>query len=233
MYFRLLIKLLIAFLASTILMVLLYRVVPVYFTPLMAIRMAEQLASGESLAIHHSWVPLEEISPNLVQAVIASEDNLFMEHSGFDFVQIKKAMKENKRRKKPRGASTISQQTAKNVFLWPHSSFVRKGFEVYFTVLIELVWGKERIMEVYLNSIEMGDGIYGAESVAQLHFHKPAAKLSVANSATIAATLPNPILYNSAKPSSYIQHRRAQIQTLMSRIGKIDLQDNRKEREKK
>lgn len=227
-FLRLLTKLLVAFLASTILLVLIYRVVPVYFTPLMAIRMAQQMATGKSVTFHHSWVPLEQISPHLVQAVIASEDNLFLEHSGFDFVQIKKAMKENKRRKKPRGASTISQQTAKNVFLWPHSSFIRKGFEVYFTVLIELAWGKKRIMEVYLNSIEMGDGIYGAESVAQLHFHKPAAKLSVANSATIAATLPNPILYNSAKPSSYIKHRRAQIQTLMTRIGKIDLEDKKK-----
>lgn len=225
---RLLTKLAIIFFVSTILMALLYRVVPVYVTPLMGIRVVQQLTVGKPITLHHSWVSLTEISPKLVQAVVASEDNLFMEHSGFDFDEIKRAMKENTQRKKPRGASTISQQTAKNVFLWPQSSFVRKGFEAYFTVLIELIWGKERIMEVYLNSIEMGDGIYGAESVARLHFGKPAKKLTAANSATIAATLPNPLRYNSAKPSPYIQRRRVQIQNLMGRIGKIDFQKSEK-----
>lgn len=188
----------------------------------MFIRVAQQIGAGESPQLHHEWVPLEEISPKLVRAVIASEDNVFMDHYGFDFNQIQKAVKENKRRHKARGASTISQQTAKNVFLWPQSSFVRKGFEVYFTVLIELAWGKERIMEVYLNSIEMGNGIYGAESVAQLHFDKSAKKLSASNAATIAATLPNPIRFNSARPSPYILKRKAQILRLMPRMGKID-----------
>jgi monofunctional biosynthetic peptidoglycan transglycosylase len=136
-------------------------------------------------------------------------------------------MKENKRRSKPRGASTISQQTAKNVFLWPQSSFVRKGFEVYFTVLIELVWSKERIMEVYLNSIEMGRGIYGAESVARLHFNKSAAQITAHDSATIAATLPNPLRFNSAKPTLYIEQRCLQIQRLMRNIGKVDLTASR------
>lgn len=224
---RLLTKLAIIFLVSTILMVLIYRVVPVYFTPLMVIRLVQQKADGQPFKLHHTWVPLEKISPKLVQAVIASEDNLFMEHNGFDFDQIKKAMTENKHRKKPRGASTITQQTAKNVFLWPQSSFIRKGFEVYFTVLIELVWGKKRIMEVYLNSIEMGDGIYGAESVAQINFGKAARKLTSANSATIAATLPNPLRYNSAKPSPYVERRRVQIQNLMRRIGTIDFQNDK------
>ncbi len=189
----------------------------------MGIRLVEQLGAGKPLKLHHSWVPLEEISPKLVQAVVASEDNLFIEHPGFDFKQIKKAMEENKSRKRPRGASTISQQTAKNVFLWPESSLVRKGFEVYFTVLIELIWGKERIMEVYLNSIEMGDGIYGAESVARLHFKKSARKLTSSNCATIAATLPNPRRFNSAQPSPYIERRRSQIINLMGKIGKVDL----------
>lgn len=204
-------------------MVLVYRIIPVYLTPLMGIRLVQQLAAGKSLKLHHTWVPIENISPKLVQAVIASEDNLFMEHTGFDFKQIKKAMEENKYRKRPRGASTITQQTAKNVFLWPESSLVRKGFEVYFTVLIELIWGKERIMEVYLNSIEMGDGIYGAESVAQLHFKKSAQKLTSSNCATIAATLPNPLRFNSAQPSPYIDRRKTQILNLMGRIGKVDL----------
>jgi monofunctional biosynthetic peptidoglycan transglycosylase len=222
-FWRLITRLILGFFISTILMALVYRVVPVYLTPLMAIRAVQALSAGERPAFNHSWVKLEDISPHLVQAVVASEDNLFMDHWGFDFKQIKRAMEENKRRSKPRGASTISQQTAKNVFLWPQSSFVRKGFEVYFTVLIELIWGKERIMEVYLNSIEMGRGIYGAEAVARLHFNKTAVQLTARDSATIAATLPNPLRFNSAKPSSYIQQRRSQIQRLMRNIGKVDL----------
>lgn len=221
---------LIFFFTSTILMVIVYRFVPVFFTPLMFIRVIEQVFSGEAPRLNHEWVPLEEISPKLVMAVIASEDNLFMSHSGFDFEQIEKAVKENKRRKKARGASTISQQTAKNVFLWPQSSFVRKGFEVYFTVLIELVWGKERIMEVYLNSIEMGDGIYGAESVAQLHFGRSAKRLTAAQSATIAATLPNPLRFDSSNPSRYVRRRKNQILWLMPRMPKVDfLEEMKKE----
>ena len=138
----------------------------------------------------------------LFRSVVASEDNLFLEHKGFDFVQIEKALEENKTRKKPRGASTISQQTAKNVFLWPSHSFIRKGLEVYFTFLIEHIWGKERIMEVYLNSIEMGKNIYGAEAVAQKHFNVTAKNLSKSQCALIAATLPNPIRFNSADRKS-------------------------------
>lgn len=221
-------RILIIFFASSILMTVIYRFVPVYITPLMLIRVVEQMIDGESPKLHHQWVPLEEISPKLVRAVIASEDNLFMEHWGFDFNQIQKAIKQNERRHKARGASTISQQTAKNVFLWPNSSFVRKGFEVYFTVLIELIWGKERIMEVYLNSIEMGDGIYGAESVARLHFDKSAAKLTASNAATIAATLPNPLRFNSAHPSSYVLRRRDKIMYLMPRMGEIEFLEKKK-----
>lgn len=229
--FRWIRNLLILFFASSIIMVLVYRVMPVYFTPLMFIRVFEQIANGESPKLHHKWVPLEDISPKLPRAVIASEDNLFMKHHGFDFNQIEKAVAENKYRKKARGASTISQQTAKNVFLWPTSSFIRKGFEVYFTVLIEFFWGKERIMEVYLNSIEMGDGIYGAESVAQLHFDKPAKDLTTANAATIAATLPNPIRFNSEHPSPYIRRRKSQIMRLMPRMGKIDFLEKDKKKD--
>ncbi len=226
--FRWIRNLLIVFFGSTILMVMVYRVVPVYFTPLMFIRVGQQITSGEMPKLHHYWVSLEKISPKLVRAVIASEDNLFMKHHGFDFNQIEKAVMENKYRKKARGASTISQQTAKNVFLWPQSSFIRKGFEVYFTVLIEFFWGKERIMEVYLNSIEMGDGIYGAESVAQLHFNKSASELTSSNAATIAATLPNPIRFNSEHPSPYIKRRKSQIMRLMPMMGKIDFLDKNK-----
>ena len=154
-------------------------------------------------------------------AVIASEDNRFAEHNGFDFVEIRKAMKENKTRKRKRGASTISQQTAKNVFLWPKSSWVRKGFEVYFTFLIELFWSKERIMEVYLNSIEMGNGIYGAQATAQIKFGTTAAKLTRGQCALIAPPLPNPIRFNSAKPSPYILKRQKQILRLMNLVPKF------------
>jgi monofunctional biosynthetic peptidoglycan transglycosylase len=159
----------VAFFASTILSVVILRWVPVYFTPLMFIRMAQQKVNHQELTLHHHWVPLDEIAPSLPLAVMASEDAHFLEHHGFDFKAIEQAAMRNIKHpdKRKHGASTISQQTAKNVFLWPGRSWVRKGFEVYFTALIELMWSKERIMEVYLNSIEMGDGIYGAEAVAQ------------------------------------------------------------------
>ena len=177
---------------------------PVYVTPLMVIRSVQQIFKGESPAWHHEWIPFNEISPHLPMAVIASEDNRFATHNGFDFIEIRKAMKENEKRKRKRGASTISQQTAKNVFLWPQSSWLRKGFEVYFTWMIELFWSKKRIMTVYLNSIEMGKGIYGAQAAARYKFHTTAAKLTAGQCALIAATLPNPLRFDSANPSSYI-----------------------------
>lgn len=209
------------FFASTLLAVIFYRFVPVYVTPLMVIRSVQQLASGEKPTCKHTWVSFDKISPNLPMAVIASEDNRFAEHNGFDFVEIEKAVKENEKRKRKRGASTISQQTAKNVFLWPQSSWVRKGFEVYFTFLIELFWSKERIMEVYLNSIEMGKGIYGAQATAKYKFDTTAAKLTKAQCALIAATLPNPIRFDSAKPSQYIKQRQAKIMRLMNLVPKF------------
>ena len=178
------------FFGSTIFFVVLYRFVPVPLTPLMIIRCAQQVSRGEEIRLKHHWVPLEEMSKYLPVAVMASEDQRFLQHRGFDMIEIQNAVEERRAGKRQRGGSTISQQTAKNVFLWPKSSWVRKGFEAYFTVLIELCWSKERIMEVYLNSIEMGDGIYGAEAVAQQHFSRPAKNLSRANCALIAATLP-------------------------------------------
>ena len=175
----------------------------------------------------------EPISPSLPMAVIASEDNRFAEHCGFDFVEIQKAMKENKTRKRKRGASTISQQTAKNVFLWPQSSWVRKGLEVYFTFLIETFWSKERIMEVYLNSIEMGNGIYGAQATAINKFGTTAAKLTKGQCALIAATLPNPIRFNSAKPSPYILKRQKQILRLMNLVPKFPPKEKTTEKRSK
>lgn len=202
-----------------------YRFVPVYVTPLMIARTVSQFWNGEKVVWKHDWVPLEQISPSLVRAVVASEDNLFPVHGGFDVKQIRIAMDEAEKGKRQRGASTISQQTAKNVFLWSSHSYIRKGLEAYFTLLIEWIWGKERIMEVYLNSIEMGKGIYGAEAVAQQHFSKTAKKLTASESALIAATLPNPRRFNSAKPSSYIQQRKVAILNLMDKIGEVKLKN--------
>jgi monofunctional biosynthetic peptidoglycan transglycosylase len=202
--------------------VLLFKYVPVYYTPLMLIRSVEQFKEGKKVHITHQWVPLSDISQNLIQAVVASEDNLFLVHNGFSFEQIELARQEAAQGKRLRGASTISQQTAKNVFLTPSRSWIRKGLETYFTVLIEFIWGKERIMEVYLNSIEMGEGIFGAQAVAKINFHKPAEKLTVSEAALIAATLPNPQKYNSAKPSAYILKRQAKITSLMSKIIRVE-----------
>ena len=206
------------FFGSTILAVFIYKWCPVYVTPLMIIRCAQQVRHGEQLRLRHHWVPLDSMSIYMPVAVMASEDQRFLTHSGFDFIEIDKAMEERRSGKRYRGGSTISQQTAKNVFLWPKASWLRKGLEAYFTVLIELVWGKERIMEVYLNSIEMGDGIYGAEAVAQQHFRRTAKTLTRPNCALIAATLPNPLKYNSKDPSSYVLKRQTAIMRQMRHI---------------
>jgi monofunctional biosynthetic peptidoglycan transglycosylase len=162
------------FFASTILAVIAYRFIPVFITPLMVIRCVQ----NGSFTIHHRWIPLDEMSPHMPVAVMASEDSRFLLHHGFDFQAIGDAAKHNLRGGKKHGASTISQQTAKNVFLWPGRSWIRKGFEVYFTALIEVFWGKHRIMEVYLNSIEMGPSIYGTAACAEYNFGKKASDLS-------------------------------------------------------
>lgn len=216
-------RILIFFFVSTILSVLVLKFVPVWVTPLMFIRLIEQKHDSKPLMLHHQWVSLDRIAQPLVQAVVTSEDNLFLEHHGFDVHQIIIAQEDALKGKRVRGASTITQQTAKNVFLWPGRSYLRKGLEAYFTVLIEWIWGKKRIMEVYLNSIEMGDGIYGAQSVAKLHFNKDAKDLTKRESALIAATLPNPRRFNSANPSSYIRHRQAKILSLMSKLLKVEM----------
>lgn len=203
----------VVFFASTILSVAMLRWVPVWFTPLMFIRVSQQIAAGDEVKLRHHWVPYEDISPSLSLAVMASEDARFLEHHGFDYKAIEHAAMRNMKHPEKRklGASTISQQTAKNVFLWPGRSWLRKGFEVYFTTLIELFWSKQRIMEVYLNSIEMGDGIYGADAVAEWHFHTQASQLTRQQSALIAASLPNPRRFNSAKPSGYMLKRQKRI----------------------
>ena len=213
----------VAFLGSTILAVVALRFLPVYFTPLMFIRCYEQMTEGKSLKMKHHWVPLNKISPSLPMAVMASEDAKFLKHHGFDYQAIEHAAERNRKHPEKRklGASTISQQTAKNVFLWPGRSWVRKGFEVYFTALIELMWPKERIMEVYLNSIEMGDGIYGADAVAEEHFGTDALSLTKAQCALIAATLPNPRKFSSKNPSAYMRKRQARIMREMKYVDKL------------
>lgn len=220
---RIIRNILIVLFAGSILIVIAYRYIPVYFTPLMAIRYIEQIKDGKSKGIKHEWKDIDNISRNLVMAVIASEDNRFMTHNGFDIEQIKLARAEAAAGKRVRGASTISQQTAKNVFLWPGKTYFRKGLEAYFTLLIEFVWGKERIMEVYLNSIEMGNGIFGAEAVAKSHFKKNAAKLTKGEAALIAASLPNPRRFNSGKPSPYMYKRQKQIVSLMGKIAPVEI----------
>ena len=197
------------FFGSTIMAVIVLRFVPVYVTPLMVLR----LFQNDELKLSHTWVPLEEISPQMPLAAMGGEDARFREHWGFDFEAIEKAVEHNKKHpeRTRHGASTISQQTAKNVFLWPGRSWVRKGLEAYFTLLIELFWSKDRIMEVYLNSIETGPGIYGVEAVAQEHFGCHASELSASQCALIAATLPNPRHYSSCRPSNYVLKRQRQI----------------------
>jgi monofunctional biosynthetic peptidoglycan transglycosylase len=215
---------LIIYFGSSIFFVILYRFVNPPVTPLMVIRLSQQAFLGETLRLKKHWIPLSEISPSLPLAVIASEDNLFPEHSGFDLEAIEKAKEFNreKKGKRIRGASTISQQTAKNVFLWPARSWIRKGLEAYFTVLIELVWGKKRILEVYLNVIETGKGIYGAGAAAQQYFGKPASRLTRAESALIAAILPNPLKWNPAAPTSYLRGRQEWILWNMGNMGNLE-----------
>jgi monofunctional biosynthetic peptidoglycan transglycosylase len=201
------------FFATTILSVVALRFLPVWFTPLMVIRCFQQVSEGKYMKLSHHWVPFDRISPSMSVAVIASEDANFLKHHGFDYKAIENAAIRNRKHPEKRklGASTISQQTAKNVFLWPGRSWVRKGFEAYFTVLIELLWSKERIMEVYLNSIEMGEGIYGVDAVAEEHFHTDAKNLSASQCALIAATLPNPRKFSSKHPSAYMLKRQSRI----------------------
>lgn len=216
------------FFGSTIFFVILYRFVPVPLTPLMIIRCIQQVSRGEQIRLKHHWVPMEDISKYLPVAVMASEDQRFLQHHGFDVIEIRNAIEEKLAGERQRGGSTISQQTAKNVFLWPASSWVRKGFEVYFTALIELFWTKERIMEVYLNSIEMGDGIYGAEAVAQQHFNRTAKELTRTNCALIAATLPNPLKFSSKSPSRYILRRQTAIMYQMKHIDVMECHKQKK-----
>lgn len=216
---KLLRVLLLLFFGSSIGAVILFRFVPVPVTPLMIIRAVNPQGTDTQKERErhwqHQWVSYDEISSWMPRAVVASEDGRFYEHHGFDFKEIQNAIDEGKAGKRQRGASTISQQTAKNVFLWPGHSWVRKGLEAYFTVLIELFWSKERIMEVYLNSIEMGAGIYGVEAASQHYFGCTAKELSKPRAALIALCLPSPLKRDPAHPSSYMRRRQHTIMRYM------------------
>ncbi|WP_447635308.1 monofunctional biosynthetic peptidoglycan transglycosylase [Flavobacterium microcysteis] len=209
------------FFGISVFFVILFKFVPVPFTPLMGVRALEQKQAGKEMTCSHDWVPLEDISVNLQKAVIASEDGTFLSHSGFDFKALQKAYKNNSKGKKLKGGSTISQQTAKNVFLWQGRSYLRKGLEAYFTILIEVFWGKERIMEVYLNSIEMGDGVYGVQAASQYWYRKDASQVSKREAAGIAAILPNPRKFKATNSSSYIERRKGRIMKHMNYV-KLD-----------
>ncbi len=217
---RFLLKTILWFIALSILWVLLYKFVPVPYTPLMILRNIE---GDGSFKLKHQWKSIDEISEELQLAVICSEDQNFLSHHGFDVNAIKDAMLENEEGKRLRGGSTISQQTAKNVFLWQGRSWLRKGLEVWFTLGIELFWSKERILEVYLNSIEMGDGVFGAEAASKYWFNKPAINLNRNQASAIAAILPNPRKYNANPASSFIHSRKNWIQRQMRNFGSFHL----------
>lgn len=174
---------------------------------------------GTDKKLHKTWVSYDEISQHAKLAVIASEDQLFTDHNGFDFKSIEKAMKHNQQSKKIKGASTISQQVAKNVFLWQGRSWFRKGLEVYFTFMIEKIWGKQRILEVYLNVAEMGEGVFGVEAASQINYNKNAASLNREEAAMIAACLPNPIKYTINPPAKITTYRQRKILVQMRNLA--------------
>jgi monofunctional glycosyltransferase len=207
------------FFTLTAVSVLLLRWVPPFCSALMIEnRITSWFTAGDYTA-RYDWVPMEKISPNMGVAVAAAEDQQFADHFGFDVKAIEKAMVYNEKHRKTRGASTISQQTAKNLFLWSDRSWVRKGFEAYFTLLIEMLWSKERILEVYLNIVEFGDGVYGAEAAAQYYFHKPAKNLTASEAALLAAVLPNPHRMKVEAPSARVRGRQAWILNQMNQLG--------------
>jgi monofunctional biosynthetic peptidoglycan transglycosylase len=204
-------------------LVLIYSVLPVPYTGLMLERQLDAWWNGtDSYQRRHEWVPLEHISRHVLQAAVASEDQKFLEHHGFDLQAIEKALVYNSKGKKIRGASTISQQTAKNVFLWSGRSWLRKGLESGFTVLIETVWGKRRILEIYLNSIEFGPGVFGVEAAAQQYFNRSAAQLTAQQAALLVTVLPNPHRFLLQRPSPYMLKRQQWVQKQMRQLAPVE-----------
>lgn len=227
-------RILVGFIVGSCVLVAVYAVFRPPLTPLMVIRVFEGWFNGKSVGINKTWKDYEEISPNVFKALISGEDGKFFTHEGFDWDAIERAKKRNEQAKgkKLYGASTISMQTAKNVFLWHGRNYVRKGLEAYFTVLIEAIWGKKRILEVYVNVIEWGDGIYGIEAASQFYFKKSAKDLTAAEAAQLAAVVPNPRRWNAAKPTGYIVKRKGFILARMSSISLQAVTEQKKKKEK-
>jgi monofunctional biosynthetic peptidoglycan transglycosylase len=210
---RRLVRLAALFVGLSVVMTAIYEVVPPPITWLMVLRVLE----GEGL--HKDWEPIGDISPELIRAVIAAEDTRFCDHQGFDWVELRKAVDDWRRGEGLRGASTISNQTARNVFLWKSRNFLRKGLEGYFTLLIEFMWSKERIVEVYLNVAEWGPGIFGAEAAARHYFGKPASDLTRREASLMAAVLPNPIEWSPASPGNYTLNYASRVRTRMDQLA--------------
>lgn len=207
-------------LAVSIGLTLLFRWAPIPFSSLMVQRQAAAAwQSKKPYRLHYHWKGMDKISPHAALAVVAAEDQKFLTHNGFDFDAIERAIERNEHRRRPLGASTITQQVAKNLYLWPGRSYLRKGVEAYFTLLLEGLWSKERILEVYLNIAEFGPGIFGIEAASQAYFHKSAAKLNAAEAAILAAILPSPLRSSAIQPSGYIQERAWHIQQQMRHLG--------------
>ena len=222
---KILLRCVIIFLSFSVLSVVLLKWLPVRYTPLMLQRYIENFSDNDFYNVR-DWKSIENISSNMVLAVLASEDGNFMNHNGFDWDAIKRAMAHNRNNGTKYGASTISQQTAKNVYLLPCRNWIRKGLEAYFTVLIEFLWSKERIMEIYLNIIEVGDGLYGVETAAQVYFGKSANNLSVYEASQIASILPNPRVYKLSNPSQELIKRQGRIRQLMRQMSLPDFLTN-------
>ena len=214
-------NLLLFFLVTSLSAVLLAGWLPVRYTPLMFIRSVENVGA-EKYENKQTWVSIDEMPSSMIMAAIACEDNLFMKHRGFDFVAMGKARELNKKGKKVYGASTITQQTAKNLFLWPGRSYFRKGMEAYFTVLLETFWSKKRIMEVYLNVVEMGDGVYGIEEAAQHYYHKNASKLTEDQCVSIAVCFPNPRVFNPLSLTPKMKSKKERIKILMKKLNRTE-----------
>ena len=210
------------FVVSSVLAVILFRFINPPVTFLMIERGFERKSDGKPWKIDKQWVSFDQIADPMKKAAVAAEDQTFLENHGFDFNAIEKAIQKNEHSKKLIGGSTITQQTAKNVFLWPGRSIIRKAFEAWFTMLMDVFWSKKRVMEVYLNEIEMGDGIYGVEAASQAYFHKSASALSNSEAAAIASIWPNPLKWSATDPSDYVRHRQYLIKKNMRRLGALD-----------
>jgi monofunctional glycosyltransferase len=211
--FRFLFRMFLFIWLISVLWIVLLKWIPVFFTPLMVIR------SFEGHEWHYDYVSANDISVNFYLAAVSAEDQKFLSHKGFDWQSIQKAWAGNKDAKRIKGGSTISQQTAKNVFLWPNRSWVRKGLETYFTFMIELIWGKARILEVYSNIVELGPGVYGVEAASQKYFSKSASKINNSEAALLASVLPSPLKYSVSKPSAYVRKRQSWILRQMNNLG--------------